>query len=256
LYNLNGQETLLTKAKLKKNRQLIVFPAAAKEVKAQWFPIDDSQRSRYLSRVGTGQDGKTHTYGLVALHILTKDLPNWFWADFSHIDCEAQPPVNACANNEAAQTPLVDSTTNGPNGTGTGPSGSNGVRNETIGTVWSNYRLRGTQTNFTLPDGEATILSNPVIEATFQHSSCITCHAMAAIGPRSRDINGNIVAETSQSPVDRLDGSGDQPPLGTPNPTLFGADPMVTFGQGPIVEYLQTDFLWSPFLARFKKQQN
>ena len=234
LYNLDGQQALLVKARKTFNRQLIISPPAAKEVKAVWQIIDDSEQSRkrYLWRegvwsLGGGGDGQKHTFGLVALHILTKDLSNWFWADFSHVDCESKPPVNGCDigsagvkvghSNEEAKTDPVDKTTRGANGKGSGigPSGTNGLRNETIGTVWANYILRGTQTEFTLPDGEPTILSNPVIEAGFQNSSCISCHALATVGLRSRDINGDV---TKNGPVDRLNGSGqnNSAPLGTP----------------------------------------
>jgi hypothetical protein len=273
LYNLDGQQALLVNARKTFNRQLIVFPPAAKEVKAVWQIIDDTEQSRkrYLWREGVwsldgGGDGQKHVFGLVALHILTKDLSNWFWADFSHVDCESKPPVNACDisagglkvghGNEEARTDPVDKTTRGLNGkgSGAGPSGTNGVRNETVGTVWSNYILRGSQTEFTRPDGEPTILSNPVIEAGFQRSSCISCHALATIGLRSRDINGDVA---KNGPVDRLNGSGqnNSAPLGAPNSTLFGADVDLRFTQaGQEVLFLQTDFLWSPFLARYKKQ--
>ena len=31
------------------------------------------------------------TFGLTALHITTKDLPNWLWATFEHVDNPARP---------------------------------------------------------------------------------------------------------------------------------------------------------------------
>jgi hypothetical protein len=251
LYNLDGQEALLQKAVAAGNRQLIVFPGLAKEVKAQWQVIDDTQKGRYLWREATSSiDHQKHLFGLVALHILTKDLPNWFWADFGHVDCEGTSPVNGCDlspqgvklghNNLPATTTPIDATTRGPDGTGAGPSGTGGLRNETVGTVWANYILRGTQTAFTSADGEPTILSNPVIEGPFQQSSCISCHALATIAPRLG------------AGGDRLNGSGFPAPLGTPNPTLLGADPLASFTSGPVVNYLQMDFLWSPMLARPK----
>jgi len=77
---------------------------------------------------------------------------------------------------------LRDSTTNGPGGTG--PSGSNGIRTETLKSKWQFYRLRGSQTNFVTSEGFPTILSNPIIESSFQKSSCMTCHALASVGIR------------------------------------------------------------------------
>jgi len=42
----------------------------------------DADKPRYFWREAIGLDGKDRAYGLVSLHIITKDLPNWFWADF------------------------------------------------------------------------------------------------------------------------------------------------------------------------------
>jgi len=245
MYARDGLEALLAQAVPNQNRTSIQFDRAAKEVKAQWLPITDSQKSRYFWHEITGTDGKTQTYGLVSLHIITKDLPNWFWADFGHVDCESQQ--NACKNQpEPAFTCPVDITTRGPKGSslcnfgntasGSGPSGKDGMRNEAVGTVWANYILRGTQIGFNTTTGSATILSNPVIEAGFQTSSCITCHARASVGPRLRDANGNLSNELNRlSPGD--------PELGIPNPAMFGD--YAGFNQ-PSIMYLQTDFLWSP----------
>jgi hypothetical protein len=240
MYNRDGLEALLASAISKNDRQLIQFTAGAKEVKAQWLKITDDQKPRYLWRETVGSDGARQAFGLVSLHVITKDIPNWFWADFGHVDCEAQ--LNACSGQEPGLTPPVDSTTRGPGG-GPGPSGSNGVRNETLNTVWANYILRGTQTNFVLPDGLPTILSNPVIEGGFQRSSCITCHARAAVGPRLRDASGNPVQQ-----INRLS-TGD-PDLGAPNPALFGDGSGFDRNE---IKYLQTDFLWSPVFRAQRK---
>jgi hypothetical protein len=243
MYNRDGLEALLADAITKKDRELIQFAPGGKEVKAQWLKIVDDQKSRYLWRETVSSDGARQTFGLVSLHVITKDLPNWFWADFGHIDCETQ--LNACGvpGQEPALTAPSDSTTRGPNGA-PGPSGSNGVRSETANTVWANYILRGTQTNFVLPDGMPTILSNPVVENGFQRSSCMTCHARAAVGPRLKDASGNPISQ-----INRL--SPGDPDLGAPNPALFGD------GSGfdkDEIKYLQMDFLWSPVFRAQRKQ--
>jgi hypothetical protein len=176
---------------------------------------------------------------LVALHVITKDLPNWFWADFGHTDCEIQKGACDPASikqifgddftQEEAKTEPVDPTTRGPSA----PSGSNGIRKETVGSVWQNYILRGTQIDFVTPFGTPTILSNPVIENTFQNSSCLSCHARASVGVRKVGTNG------VPSPLlNKL--SPSDPTLGAPDPGLFGAGP----GQDSI-NYLQADFIWS-----------
>lgn len=245
MYHRGGLEAKLAQAVATGNRSLINFRNASKEVKAQWYPISDSDKSRYLWRDVRNSDGTTTAYGLVSLHIITKDLPNWFWADFGHVDCEVQKgacdPVSVKQklgiNQEEAKTEPVDPTTRGPGA----PSGSDGIRKETIGSVWQNYILRGSQIDFVTGFGSPTVLSNPVIENGFQNSSCMSCHARASVGPRKVGSNG------VPSPFLNTLSTGD-PTLGTPDPGLFGAGP----GQNSI-NYLQTDFVWSaPFRAQRK----
>ncbi|PDT64853.1 hypothetical protein CO683_35535 [Bradyrhizobium ottawaense] len=246
MYHRGGLEALLNQAQSQNNRGLINFPTGAKEIKAQWYPIRNTEKPRYLWREVKNSDGSTTAFGLVALHIITKDLPNWFWADFAHADCEVQK--GACDpaslneflggfNQEEARTEPVDPTTRGPSA----PSGSNGIRKETVGSVFQNYILRGAQIDFVTPFGQSTVLSNPVIENGFQNSSCMTCHARASVGIRRIGANGVPDVELNTlSPGD--------PTLGAPDPGLFGASP----GQNSI-NYLQTDFIWSaPFRAQRK----
>jgi hypothetical protein len=249
MYSRDGLVKLLDNAN--SNRGLIKFLAGSKEVKAQWHPILEVEKSRYLWRE-VEQNGQRVAFGLVALHIITKDLPNWFWADFGHVDCEKG--INACDTErlrqfgilppsqvqEVALTDPVDPTTR-DTGSGNPPTGKDGVRNETVGTVWENYILRGTQTDFTTAWGNATILSNPVIENSFQKSSCMSCHARASVG----------VTKTGANRLDTL--SPGDPTLGSPSPALFGSGEGVS-DPGKIL-YLQTDFIWSaPFRAKWEKK--
>jgi hypothetical protein len=231
MYNLDGLEKAYAQAAMDGDRRYFQFPQGAKEIKAQWNPIPENQKSRYLWRTASSPDGVMRPYGLVSLHVITKDLENWFWADVGHVDCETQ--VGACDNQwlaqifppnqfvtqEPALTPRKDSTT----------TGSGGVRADTLGTFWQNYRLRGTQTNFIDAIGQPTILSNPVIEDGFQQSSCMSCHARATVGKP-------VGANTSANTLDNSD-----PQIGIPNEALFGAGP----GLPQTVQYLQTDFIWS-----------
>jgi hypothetical protein len=241
LYNRDGLEDQLAKARSAGDRLLIQFKAGAKEIKAQWLEITSDQKTRYLSRDITA-NGVTKTYGLVSLHIITKDLPNWFWADFGHVDCEKK--LNACnvSGQEPALTSPVDSTTRAVGGN-PAPAGQNGVRNETKDTVWANYILRGTQTTFVMPDGRPTVLSNPVIENTFQRSSCISCHARAAVGERLLGLDGKPIAD-----INRLS-TGDAT-LGVPDPAIFGDSGLFRHNE---IRFLQTDFLWSPVFRANRK---
>ena len=143
-------------AYLKGNKPLLSFPVESMEVKAAWIELTPEQiangedRTFYLA----AWNGKT--YGLTALHIITKDLPNWFWCTFHH----------KSAPETGAETP-----------------DTYGQPSQLAGTVWENYELGGTQIDFINSIGQPTLLSDPYIEAGFEQTSCITCHSRATVGP-------------------------------------------------------------------------
>ena len=114
MYNRDGLEGLRDAAVTAHDRQLISFPATAKEIKAQWLAIKDTDKPRYFWREIQKPDGTKTVFGLVSLHIITKDLPNWFWADFGHIDCETKKGACDTQDQEEAKTNPIDSTTRGP----------------------------------------------------------------------------------------------------------------------------------------------
>jgi hypothetical protein len=227
LYNCEGLGEVLRKAQQAKDPFLVQVPLQSKEIKAQWIKIGPEKKSRYFWR----EDSNKQAWGLIALHIITKDMPNWFWADFGHVDCEK--PKENCQTDYDNETELRDSTTDGPKA----KHGSNGLRTETRGTVWANYRLRGTETGFTLPNGEPQKLSNPVIENNKQQSSCITCHAQAAMKQGQE-----VGTELCKSPPLGPNFVQDDQYLGAPHPEWF-------VGDSGTDKYLQTDFMWSPIIA-------
>lgn len=226
LYSIEGIAANYEQAAKTKAHQVISFAQTAKEVKARWAQITPEQKSRYhwrtLEITKADATKETQIWGLVALHVITRDVPNWFWADFSHIDSEK----GSICRDDPDVCPR-DTTTRGDHP----PSGADGIRRETLGTKWQNYILRGTQIDFVTSTGEGIVLSNPVIERTFQRSSCITCHAHASV----RTIN------------DTLENNGMSFDLGAPAPGAFepgGGEP----------PFLQMDFLWSiPFRARSER---
>lgn len=161
LFYLEGQEKFHTTG------MPINLPTEAKEVKSAWKLLSlksinqlskdeiDGFKRRFHTTV-LQQDGKSYLYGLTAMHITTKDLPNWLWATFEHED----NPLPELPDNDRA-----------------------GLPTSLKGTKWEHYRLRGTQTDFTDSTGQATLLANTQIEQSFQQSSsCITCHSRATIG--------------------------------------------------------------------------
>lgn len=249
LYSIEGQQRY-AKAVETGKKPPIQFPADSIEVKAAWIDFADPQgdgsvppippkgRATYYTA-----DFQGKTFGLVALHILTKDLTNWFWATFRHKD----------APNDDAETP----DTYGP-------------PREIRGTVWENYRLGGVQADFTLPTGEPTLLSDHYVEFNFLKTSCMTCHATAAIssqiatstsGKKFTAIpNAQALAVCSIMPdaqdaglasCRQLLGNAAFEP-GTNNLVIKrGAPDPTWFQQNGKPFYMQTDFVWSiPFRGK------
>ena len=156
LFHVAGQIQALTRPNAPE------FPPEAREVKAQWRRLTPQQDPARFHIARIVRNGVAETWGLTALHITTKDMPNWFWATFEHADNPGR---------ELA-VPSRD---------------RHGLPPTLNGTKWANYVLRGSQVNFTTSTGVPTVLANSQIEAPFQtSSSCVTCHSRASI-----DTNGN-----------------------------------------------------------------
>jgi hypothetical protein len=225
LYHVGGLEAQRDLARSSSNPNLVQFPKAAKEVKAQWERLDMTKENEEKARFHWRKVGND-VYKLAALHIITKDLPNWFWADFVHVDYE---------HANGASLPSRDKTTRASPGSPNPPAkgSQEGERRELTGSKWANYRLRGTQINFVDARGTPVILGNGEIETAFpDQSSCMACHARATIGP----MNGNRITTLS---------GGEDGNVQSPNPALF-----VKNGG---IEFLQNDFVWSAPLRAKRK---
>jgi hypothetical protein len=243
LYNVEGQEALFEKAAqlfMKASAEgrpvdfsefRIDFPVNAKEVKTQWRPIGEQEKNRYRWEEFTDDQGTVHLYGLTAMHITTKDVPNWLWATFEHVDNPqrdgAEPWILPTRDRAA------------------GPAGfPEGLGIE--GTRWQNYRLRGAQIEFTNPTGHATLLANSQIEHGFQtSSSCITCHARATIGPKVRRA-ANRLSIFHHVYESALVGN-----VGVLDESLFVRNSLSEPITGEL-QYLPLDFVWSLMRANRK----
>jgi hypothetical protein len=209
LYNIEGQISEVNSGK-----KSLLFPASSKEIKAVWTKIDPSDKPRYHWAEIRRDDGSTEIWGLTGLHILTKDIPNWFWTTFEHIDNKTSGEGWKLASVDRLACPQA------PHDCEKAPSGI-GLE----GTKWENYRLRGTQIDFIDSVGTPMVLANSRIETGNQtRSSCMTCHALA-----TRDGNGA--------------GLGFAFITGPPQPGWFQSG-------API---MQTDFLWSLLRAANKQ---
>jgi hypothetical protein len=213
----------------------VQFPLGAREVKAKWRPITAQERNRYHTVEVQMADGSSRLYGLTALHILSKDLPNWFWATFEHVD-------NArLAGGEGWQLPSRDRFACGtlPPDCNRAPAGI-GLE----GTVWSNYRLRGTLTAAVDAAGNPLRLANSEFERGFQtSSSCISCHARATVAPGAAGASRLAIFATTGTGARLTERRGF---IGQPVASWYLPD--AAGGDAP--PYQTLDYVWSLSLAR------
>jgi hypothetical protein len=167
LYNVEGQLRAVAGGG-------VHFPPGATEIKAKWRPIRSDERARYhIVEVRTA-GGAARLYGLTALHIVSKDLPQWFWATFEHIDNPKLPDADKWqlpSSDHFACRGEAPDCNRMPRGIGLEQ------------TVWQYYRLRGTLTRYADDENRPLRLANSELEAGLQQtSSCVTCHSRSAIG--------------------------------------------------------------------------
>lgn len=197
----------------------ISFPVEAIEIKATWKRIAESDKPKYHWNVDS-----SHTlYGLTGLHITTKDLPNWFWATFEHVDNPQRGQAQGCHDDFGA----------------TPPNACNGAPSQALLALfaaaglpdaWQNYRLVDSQVDFTDATGRPLIDGNSIIEGGFENSSsCVTCHARSAV-----DSVGDFLDVFK--PSGPLEGY-----VGTPDPAWY-------WNTNGARKAMQVDFVWG-FLA-------
>ncbi|MCP8883181.1 hypothetical protein NIM87_06695 [Devosia sp. XJ19-1] len=250
LYSTQGQQRFYY------GQREVSFPPEAIEIKAVWRPITPEQADRYhWSRFRDAESGETLLYGLTALHIMSKILPRWHWSTFEHVDNPFRDGIhdegwlNRSRDSLACPPERLDCNL-APEGLGL------------EGTHWENYRLRGSQIEFTDDMGNPVILANSELETGFQTTaSCMSCHVRATIGP-----NVNAPASFEFGPghqdhplapprASRMSVFNVAPDgritsyFGTPDPDQFRIKGM----EGPYAAtYTLLDYAWS--LARAKPQ--
>lgn len=197
-------------------RQLMSFPANSIEVKANWFPVENPAdptksgipgftgspaQAAGVYHVNTASDGKR--YALVAMHVISKMVPNWTWATFEHQNNPGRCQFLGCRDKFGAAQALIPPDTTIPDPAD--PSYQNPKNNPTpyppcaktpaldalftaigggIDPAFKNYCLKGSQVDFTDASGTAIRLGNSITEETFDfQASCMSCHGRAAFGP-------------------------------------------------------------------------
>lgn len=216
LYSLDGLKRY-AQAVADGKKPVLSFPSNSIEVKAVWLEftpeaVDGGATERYYSITHEGK-----VYGLTSFHVLTKDVPEWFWATFHHIDA----PENEFERGDTYGRP-----------------------GNLDGTVWENYVLGGTQAAFVEPDLTPNILSDHYVEFGFRRSSCISCHSMAHLSPEG--VNGQDF-DDPEGPIQTI-------AIGIPLALQTDGSTKSPF-ESKAHAYTPADFLWSiPFRARAEKE--
>ena len=201
----------------------ISFPMDSIEVKGFWIPVDNNINATN-AHVGTAGGQQ---FALVALHVISKQVPNWTWATFEHEKNPGRCDYQGCFDKFGAtkHAELPKSPANGQYPACTKTTALKKLFTDAkLEAVYEHYCLKGSQTDFTTSTGIPTLVGNSRIEDGFiQPSSCMTCHARAAF-----DKNGAFLSMgMNQGPV---------------NPSWFYTNPGTP--QQKTV-FLQGDFVWA-----------
>jgi hypothetical protein len=231
-------------------------------MKANWVPV--SQLAQFLTGSGspadpslyhlntTTENGQQVQYALVSFHIISKMVPNWTWATFEHMNNPGRCDVLGCTDAFGAILPFTSPHLPDNSGSNTGLQYPNCTKTpaltalfaaNTTDPAFTNYCLKGTQTDFTDAQGVPTRVGNSVTEQGFvDTASCISCHGRAAYSFATGGWSANRVFLYNSTPI---------APVGPPDPGQFWLypekDPMRP--QDAAI-FRSSDFVWSiPFCA-------
>ncbi len=233
------------------------------------------------SRYPEGSCNYVGIHYLVAFHISSKDIPNWVWTTFEHVDLPGRCDITGC--NDAFGYISADDLPKGvaanyvkPNQKGDQLNSPSTVfaidagyarekirpqlqalfKKMNIGTgtstsvaepdpqdsAWLNYRLKGSQVEYVDATGRSTLLGNSVTEAGFMDgSSCITCHARAGIHVQG---DQHTFTKLSVFMRDFSDFGYARSAHGIPNKSWYNDS-----DNPPRLQVLQTDFIWGFLFA-------
>ena len=194
--NLNTQAGL---AIAYANSFKVEMPKESIALKGDWIPLPALQR--WIPQVGDVDNikklyytvtVKNTEYALVAMHVSSRQNPNWVWGSFEHQMNPGRCDAIGCFDTFGAQIPAIAPNKQEYN-TQYGsclktPQLTAMMTNANLSPVWENYCLKSTEVDFLAADGTPFALGNSVIEGivgngTVAASSCITCHFYASFGP-------------------------------------------------------------------------
>ena len=270
----------------------IIFPSDAVMIKSNWLSRERAEEmglrddpdhpyiKMNITSAVTDNNGTILQPGehwLIALHISSKDIPNWVWATFEHVNNPGRCDYTGCNDSYGYDSKdtvasgqarnyvrphlacdnlpipawvldlgkLYPSDSRRPAldkifaATGIGMKDNATLIPSRSDRAWLSYELKGSQVEFTDSTGRALHLGNSVTEGGFvSTSSCMTCHARAGAN------SGGTIPPPIGVFGNELSDSGYMPSaFGSPVPDWFNRN-----GQPPTLQVLQTDFVWG-FLA-------
>ena len=196
--------------------KVVEFPIDAVEIKGIWVPLKDIPKGQ------RDDDVYVEKYALVSLHIITKELPQWFWATWLNKNVLGRCDYYGCRDDFGARpefTPQHEETNYPYPGGALTTELKAMMRRNRLDKAFRNYRLVGTQTSFVDVSGEPVLMSNTINEQyELQTASCITCHARAAVDSYGAPLD--VLSDTAQ---DEDPPSGDEfvTDNGVPDPSWF-----------------------------------
>ena len=246
----------------------LVFPVDSIEVKANWVEV--SALRNFNGFTGTPEEAAKiyhvnsaggKQYALVAMHVISKLVPNWTWATFEHKDNPGRCDVIGCKDSFGAQPavtpPLSPVESQQHYADCVKPPALTALfANAHLDPAYANYCLKASQSDFTDPTGLAVRVGNSVTENGFvAQASCMTCHGRAAFDKagKATSFAGFDPITISLPAVPQNTGNAQVGPI---NPNWYwvaGGPPSypVLAGEGDIQPIaLAADFVWSiPFCA-------
>jgi hypothetical protein len=176
----------------------VEMPLTSIAIKADWIPLPallqwipelgDIANIRKLYYTTTVDKIE---YAAVAIHVSSRQNPNWVWGTFEHQKNPGRCDAIGCFDSFGAQNPIVP-----PNKAAINTQYGSCPKTQQLqklmasadlSPVWENYCLKSTQVDYTAADGTPYVLGNSVIEGivgngTVAASSCIACHSYASYG--------------------------------------------------------------------------
>ncbi|RSZ55276.1 hypothetical protein HF313_15730 [Massilia atriviolacea] len=179
----------------------VSLPEDAVQVKADWVPFDTL--AAWLARNGVRQNPaqlreafyttlvEGRRYALVAMHVSSKDAPNWVWASFEHRFNPGRCDTMGCNDSYGATRRRIAPLGGAQNRQYAGCAKTAALKKlfevKRVAAAWDNYCLKASEIAFTARDGAPLMHGNSFTERVgagipLTRSSCISCHASAGFG--------------------------------------------------------------------------